>query len=159
VRRDREPADSLKRLRAATADKSKLSKLAPAQRFATSLNEGLLLLQLGSQAALGEGSVLAEAMALEYPRSAKPALLALALALRGSSGTSSSTSSSSSSGGGGERGGGEPTPGWRVVVDRAQALAVALAQKDDVSSCAYDDVSMAPAEAQLFAVQVRPSSF
>jgi hypothetical protein len=157
VRRDREPADSLKRLRAATADTSKLSKLTSAQRFATSLNEGLLLLQLGSQAALGEGSVLAEAMALEYPRSAKPALLALALALRGSSGTSSSGGGGER--GGGERGGGEPTPGWRLVVDRAQALAVALAQKDDVSSCAYDDVSMAPAEAQLFAVQVRPSSF
>jgi hypothetical protein len=155
VRRDREPADSLHRLREARAPSSTktTSKVTPKQVFSSKVNEGLLLLQLGSEAHLKECRVLADELVQDYPRSAKPTLLLLSLNLRdhryvsGGSGEGKRTSSAAA----------ELEPKWRQVVNRAEALSKELSQSATASasaSCDYDDVSMAPAEAQLFAMQV-----
>lgn len=157
MRRDREPADSLHRLREARAasNATKTSKVTPKQTFSSKLNEGLLLLQLGSEAHLRECRVLAEEMIKDYPRSAKPSLLLLSLNLRDHRDSASSDSSGEGPAAGAASSSAEPVPKWRQAVDRAEALGVELSQSATSSkSCDYDDVSMAPAEAHLFAVQV-----
>jgi len=171
VRRDREPADSLHRLRTARAasNATTTSKVTPKQTFSSKFNEGLLLLQLGSEAHLRECRVLAEELIKDYPRSAKPSLLLLALNLRDhrygasggsvSSGITGGSSGESPAAAGAASVSAESAPKWRQVVDRAEALGVELSQSAaSTKACDYDDVSMAPAEAHLFAVQVRYNS-